>query len=94
MNKQTIFMMIPQQDIEEMRSVLKDIQVKLQNGKTKQNIVLGDFISEKEARELINRKTTWFWQKRKSGELTGKKAGNQWFYKREDIIRFIERGIT
>jgi hypothetical protein len=53
---------------------------------------LGDFISEKEAKELLGKGTTWFWNKRQSGELTGRKAGNKWYYKRSEILSFIENG--
>ena len=93
MKTQQIFVMLPQEDVDEIRNTLKDIKGKLTIEKDKAR-VLGDFISEKEAQELLNRKTTWFWQKRKSGELNGKKAGNQWFYKKEDIIGFIENSVS
>jgi len=93
MKTQQVFLLVPQEDVEEIRNTLRDIKGQLSGNKNKVK-VLGDYISEKEAQELLNRKTTWFWQKRKSGELSGKKAGNQWFYKKEDIIRFIEKGIS
>lgn len=91
MKTQQVFFMLPQKDVEEIRDTLKDIQGKLSGKSSKEN-TLGDYISEKEAQELLNRKTTWFWQKRKTGELIGKKAGNQWFYKMTDIQSFIENG--
>jgi hypothetical protein len=93
MKKQQVFLLVPQEDVEEIRNTLRDIKGQLSGNKNKVK-VLGDYISEKEAQELLNRKTTWFWQKRKSGELSGKKAGNQWFYRKEDIISFIDNGIT
>ena len=93
MKTQQVFFMLPQKDVEEIRDTLKDIQGKL-SGKSNKDNILGDYISEKEAQELLNRKTTWFWQKRKTEELTGKKAGNQWFYKMIDIQRFIENGTS
>ncbi|MGD9992897.1 MAG: hypothetical protein AB7S69_06330 [Salinivirgaceae bacterium] len=91
MKTQQVFFMLPQKDVDEIRDTLKDIQGKLSGKNSKENI-LGDYVSEKEAQELLNRKTTWFWQKRKTGELIGKKAGNQWFYKMADIQGFIENG--
>lgn len=53
---------------------------------------LGDYISEKEAKELLQKGTTWFWNKRQSRELSAKKAGNTLYYKRSDILKFIENG--
>lgn len=53
---------------------------------------LGDYISEKEAKELLQKGTTWFWNKRQSKELSAKKAGNTLYYKRSDILKFIENG--
>lgn len=53
---------------------------------------LGDYISEKEAKELLQKGTTWFWNKRQSKELSAKKAGNTLYYKRSDILQFIENG--
>ena len=54
--------------------------------------ILGEYITENEAKEILSKETTWFWNKRKAGELTGKKAGNKWYYKRSDILKFIENG--
>ncbi len=93
MKTQQVFLLVPQEEVEEIRNTLRDIKGQLLANKSKVK-ELGDYISEKEAQELLNRKTTWFWQKRKSGELSGKKAGNQWFYLKEEIIRFIDSGIT
>jgi phosphoribosyl-AMP cyclohydrolase len=87
-----IFLLVPQEDVEDIRNTLKDIQVQLSNQRNSPK-VLGDYISEKDAQEMLNRKTTWFWQKRKSGQLKGKKAGNHWYYKEDDIIRFIKNGM-
>jgi len=53
---------------------------------------LGDYMSEKQAKEVLSKQSTWFWNKRKSGELVGRKAGNQWYYRISDIQKFIENG--
>lgn len=54
---------------------------------------LDDFIAETEAKVILNRGTTWFWKKRDSGDLTGKFNGH-WYYRKSDIMSFIEGGIT
>ncbi|HNQ67953.1 MAG TPA: hypothetical protein PKN32_06225 [Bacteroidales bacterium] len=53
---------------------------------------IGDYIPEKEAKLLLGKGTTWFWNKRQTGELKGKKAGNTWYYKKSQITKFIENG--
>ena len=60
------FVLVAQEEIEEIKKTLKEIQQQL-TIRDKNNEVLGDFIPEREAPELLNRRTTWFWQKRKSG---------------------------
>lgn len=54
--------------------------------------VLDGYVTEKEAKELLSKGTTWFYNKRISGELVGSKAGNQWYYQKSEIIKFIENG--
>lgn len=93
MKNQQAFLLVPKDELDEIKSVLNDIKSCVNKKDNNKNHSLGEYISEKEAQEMLNRKTTWFWQKRKSGQLTGKKAGNQWFYHKKDIISFIEQGI-
>jgi hypothetical protein len=92
MNKQQSFLLISQDDLDEIKTALNDIKGCISNKNGNKSNTLGGYIREREAQELLNRKTTWFWQKRKSGQLKGKKAGNQWYYKEEDIIGFIKNG--
>jgi hypothetical protein len=53
---------------------------------------LGDYIDEDQAMKILRRQKTWFWNKRKTGELPGKKAAGRWYYKVVDINKFIENG--
>ena len=46
---------------------------------------LNGFLTEKQAIELVNKRTTWFWHMRKSGKLKFKKIGNTIYYSMEDI---------
>ena len=68
---------------------LKKLQERLEN-KDNQGI-LGDYISEDAAMDLLARGKTWFHAKRKSQELPGKKAAGRLYYKRQDILTFIEK---
>ena len=89
-----IFMMVDKDQLQEvvesaMRKVLS-FDTKSQSQEVKQ---LGDYISQSEAMKMLNRKTTWFHLKRKSGELSAKKSANQWWYKRSDLENFVNGGL-
>lgn len=87
----TKFVIVPYEKMDELLQKVEKLNESITSSRTN-NGSLGDFITEKEAKELLSRATTWFWNKRQSGELTGCKAGNQWYYKRSDILKFIENG--
>jgi len=54
---------------------------------------LGEYVSQNEAMKMLNRKTSWFYLKRKSGELSAKKSANQWWYKRCDLENYVKNGF-
>lgn len=49
-----------------------------------------EYLSEAEAKELLGRKTTWFWEQRKAGRLAYSKIGNRVYYRREDLMSLFE----
>ncbi len=51
---------------------------------------IGDYIPETEAKKLLGRKTTWFWQMRTNGKIPFAKVGNKVFYQKNDIIKLLE----
>lgn len=85
------FVIVPYDKLDELLHKVETLNESIASMKMDKG-VLGDYISEKEAREILSKATTWFWNKRQSGELTGRKAGNKWYYKRNDILKFIENG--
>ena len=87
------FVIVPYESMEELLQKVCRIEKAMQN-QAKDSTGLGDFITEKEAMKLLNKGPTWFWNKRQSGDLTGKKAGNSWYYKQSDILKFIENGTA
>lgn len=52
---------------------------------------VGDYISEAEAKKLLNKKTTWFWNMRKSELLPFSKIGNTVYYKKQDILELLNK---
>ena len=92
-DKSNTFYIVPCEVIDDLIKAVKDIrslQEKLSSSDNKE--ILGDFISEEEAMLLLNRGKTWFWQKRNSGELPGKKAAGRWYYSKRAINQFISHG--
>ena len=94
-NNNKVYMMIEQDQLtaavkEAMKSVLSiDYKKEKQENVTQ----LGEYVSQYEAMKMLNRKTTWFHNKRKSGELPAKKSANQWWYKKSDLENFINNGV-
>ena len=49
-----------------------------------------EFLTEKAARELLQKKTTWFWQMRKNGLLPFRKIGKSIYYSKKEINQLLE----
>ena len=93
-NTPNVFYMIPEKTLDEFIEAVKSIkkfQENLERGDGKAG-ALGDYIEERQAMKILRRGKTWFWNKRKSEGLPGKKAAGRWYYKVADINKFIENG--
>ena len=64
---------------------LNDIDDKLEKPKS-----FNDYVSELEAKKLLGRGTTWFWERRRSGELPYTKLGGQVYYLMSDLVKYLE----
>jgi hypothetical protein len=64
---------------------LKEIEDKLNRPKS-----IDDYVSELEAKKLLLRGTTWFWERRRSGELPYTKLGGQVYYLMSDLVKYLE----
>jgi hypothetical protein len=85
------FILLPESDYNELRQLLKEISSALSNfnaGNTLPSI--GEWFPESVAQKMLGRKTTWFYNKRNSGELVGKKRGGKWWYSKSEILKFID----
>ena len=58
--------------------------------KTNESVCQNEFLTEKEARELLQKKSTWFWQMRKNGVLPFRKIGKSIYYSKKEIIQLLE----
>ena len=77
--------MLNNQQLHRILKKLKDIEDKLNRPKS-----IDDYVSELEAKKLLGRGTTWFWERRRSGELPYTKLGGQVFYLMKDLIKYLE----
>jgi hypothetical protein len=82
------FVMIDEATIIEIKDSLAEIkasiQVKPEN----------DYITEKQAREIFQRQSTWFWQMRKEGKLPFSKIGKTIYYSKTDIKKLFLQAKT
>ena len=49
-----------------------------------------DFITENEAKELLHKKSTWFWKMRKDKILPFRKIGKSIYYSKKEINHLLE----
>jgi hypothetical protein len=78
---------VPHEFLEE----IKDALLKLLKLTDKEKDQLPDILSEKEAQKLLGRKTTWFFDMRKTGRLPYSKLGSKVFYKKEDLFNLMQK---
>ncbi len=92
-NTQNTFYLIPQAALDELIKAIQDLR-ELQKviEKGDHSRALGDYLPEEKAMELLGRGKTWFWNKRKTGELIGKKAAGRWYYSIDNLKNYIEGG--
>lgn len=70
---------------EQQNKILETLSTKFQPKET-----FGDYISESEAKKILGRKTTWFWNLRKQGKIPFTKVGAKIFYSKAEVLSFIE----
>jgi hypothetical protein len=77
---------------DEILDEIKNTQLKILSlFETTQKDDLSEYITESQAKDLLKKKTTWFWQMRKSGQLKFSKIGKAIYYSKSDIIKLFEK---
>ncbi len=84
--------LIPEKTLNELLSNQEEILRLLQkaNIKPANSSLSHKYISEMEAKNILNKGTTWFWQQRTQGKLAYSKVGNKIYYKKSDIDKLFE----
>ncbi len=85
----TNLVVVPAQLVDEIKQLLNDLKLQ-KSSQTESVAMLGEFISEKDARKLLDRKTTWFYEQRRSGLLPYSKVGSKVYYKRNDLYNLMK----
>jgi len=55
---------------------------------------LGDWLTEEQAQELLQRGETSLWDLRKRKKIVSSKIGNRTYYSRQSIITYIDKNKT
>jgi hypothetical protein len=77
---------------DEVLDEIKSIQLKILSFfEASRKDELADYITEAQAKELLKKKATWFWQMRKSGQLQYSKIGKAIYYSKTDIMKLFEK---
>ena len=82
------FVLVPRAWLESLAENQQRILEHLE-GKQKQNLT-GDYISEETAKKEFGKGNTWFWNKRKSGELPFVKVGGKVWYHQSDLLNLFK----
>lgn len=89
------FYLVPKQILERILEGNDKILSRLNAGEFQGDKLLpGDYISEAEAKKLLNKKTTWFWKMRTSGYLPSSKVGGKNYYRKQDIQKLLDSAFT
>jgi hypothetical protein len=84
------YLLVPKAWLEAIMETQRKILCLLEkDGISEKDSPLNGYISELEAKKLLGRKTTWFWQMRTSGRLAFAKVGSKIFYNKTDIAKLM-----
>ena len=85
------FLLVPKCWLKSIEETQQKILSLLQQGDNTHSVTgIGDYITEAEAKKLLGRKTTWFWQMRTGGRLPFSKVGNKIYYHKDDITKLLK----
>lgn len=84
----TNLVVVPAQLVDDVKQLINELQSQ-KNANVENGSVLGEFISEKDAKVILDRKTTWFYEQRRSGRLPYSKVGSKVYYKKDDLLNLL-----
>lgn len=90
-SNQIIQLQLPDSVKEQLKRLEEKLDLVL-SGKVNVPQAVGEYVSEKQVMELIGKRTTWLYYKRRDGYLTTYKVGQKNFYKLSELQKLIENG--
>lgn len=90
-NVETSIVLVSNYRLEEIERKQEEI-LALLKGNSGQNLEKLNYVTEKEAIQLIGKRATWFWQMRKSGKLKFTKVGAKVFYSLDELKNLLKMG--
>lgn len=81
-------------EIESLSRKIDRVRNIVQNLPSTHNLNLGDWITEEQAQELLQRRTTSLWDLRKRKKIIASKIGNRTYYDRKSIITYLNKNKT
>ncbi len=89
------FYLVPKVILEKILDGNEKILLKLNAGEIQSGKSLpGDYIVEADAKQMLNKKTTWFWRMPTTGMLPAAKVGGKNYYRLQDIQRLLDSSFT
>ncbi len=84
--------LIPEKELKSLLSNQTKILRLLEDLSTQKSQSTSNFkyITEEEAKNILGKKSTWFWQQRTQGKFSYSKVGNTIFYKRSEIEKIFD----
>lgn len=87
------FVLAEQEQLDRIEKQLSELHRAISDGSF-QVLSIGRHVPEREAKKLLQKGTTWFWEQRKAGNLDYAKVGNTIYYRLEDLERLIEENYS
>lgn len=84
------FMLVSNRRIQSLEQKIDELHELLIKTESVTGQQLSGFLTEKQAMELLQRSHTWFWERRKSGELVYSKVGRTIYYKQDDLLALLK----
>lgn len=79
--------MVSEEFLEQIKEKQDKILSLLNDGR---QVIQNEFITESQAKEILQKKSTWFWQMRKTGILPFRKIGKSIYYSKNEINQLLE----
>lgn len=79
------------QELDKLNRKIDRISSMVQGMPTTHTTDLGDWLTEEQAQELLQRKTTSLWDLRKRKKIIASKIGNRTYYDKNSIINFLNK---